>query len=151
MNNKKNSLLGIDDLFKILNQRYPFLMIDKVLDVQGNKIRALKNVTVNEPYFQGHFPGKPVMPGVMIIEAMAQAGAVLVYLIKEEFKNETFYLGGINKARFRKPVKPGDQLIIEMEIIRSRSKLYIIKGESFVCGEKVADGEFMAVMEKGVI
>lgn len=147
-----NPELDIDWLLKILSHRYPFFMIDRVLDLDpGKKIKALKNVTINEPYFQGHFPEKPIMPGVMVVESMAQAGAVLIHSSLNNPKKETFYLGGIDRARFRKPVRPGDQLIIDMEITRSRSRLYKVKGECLVCGEKVADGEFLAVMEKGVI
>lgn len=147
---EKDYLYNIDDLLNILDQKYPFLMLDRVIAIEpGKRIKALKNITFNEPYFQGHFPGKPIMPGVMIVEAMAQAGAVLIH---DTLNNkDRFYLGGIDKARFRKPVVPGDQLIIEIEIIRSRLKLYKIKGECFVCQKKVADGEFLAVMEKGVI
>lgn len=148
----KNFILNIEDILKILGHRYPFLMLDKVIEIEnGKRIKALKNVSYNEPYFQGHFPEKPVMPGVMILEAMAQAGAVLVHETNTENRDEFFFLGGVDKARFRKPVKPGDQLIIEMEVIRSRSKLYIVKGVCSVSGDKVAEGEFMAVMEKGVL
>ena len=143
--------LDIDELLKIMVQRYPFLMIDKVIEIEkGVRIKALKNVSYNEPYFQGHFPDKPVMPGVLIVEAMAQAGVVLINFSSEN-DDEFFYLGGIDKARFRKPVRPGDQLIIEMSIVRKRSKVYIVSGECSVSGEKVAEGQFMAVMEKGTV
>jgi len=143
--------LDIDELLKIMVQRYPFLMIDKVIEIEkGVRIKALKNVSYNEPYFQGHFPDKPVMPGVLIVEAMAQAGVVLINFSSEN-DDEFFYLGGIDKARFRKPVRPGDQLIIEMSIVRKRSKVYIVSGECSVSDEKVAEGQFMAVMEKGTV
>jgi 3-hydroxyacyl-[acyl-carrier-protein] dehydratase len=143
--------LDIDDLLKIMVHRYPFLMIDKVIEIEkGVRIKALKNVSYNEPYFQGHFPDKPIMPGVLIVEAMAQAGAVLVNY-SSDYNDEFFYLGGIDKARFRKPVRPGDQIIIEMSIVRKKSKVYIVSGECSVSGEQVAEGQFMAVMEKGTI
>jgi beta-hydroxyacyl-ACP dehydratase FabZ len=147
MNNDK--ILDITEILGILVHRYPFLMVDRILEIDPNKkIKGLKNVTFNEPCFQGHFPGKPVMPGVLILEAMAQTGAVLVnysYGSKEDF----FYLGGIDKARFRKPVLPGDQLIIEMEILKKRASAFRVKGECFVSDVKVCSAEFMAVMEKG--
>ncbi|MGM0417626.1 MAG: 3-hydroxyacyl-ACP dehydratase FabZ [Thermodesulfobacteriota bacterium] len=143
--------LDIDELLKIMAHRYPFLMIDKVIEIEkGVRIKALKNVSYNEPYFQGHFPDKPVMPGVLIVEAMAQAGVVLINFSSDN-NDEFFYLGGIDKARFRKPVRPGDQLIIEMSIVRKRAKVHIVSGECSVSGEKVAEGQFMAVMEKGTI
>lgn len=144
-------LIGIDELLDIMVHKYPFLMIDRVLELEkGKRIRALKNITYNEPYFQGHFPDRPIMPGVLIIEAMAQAGAVLVYYSSETKEKDFFYLGGIDKARFRKPVRPGDQLIIEMEITRKKANVYKVKGECFVDGVVAAQGEFMAVTEKGV-
>lgn len=143
-------LIGIDELLKIMVHKYPFLMIDRILELEDGKcIKALKNVTINEPYFQGHFPDRPIMPGVLMIEAMAQAGAVLMYYSSDNKERDFFYLGGIDKARFRRPVRPGDQLIIEMEIIRKRSNVYKVKGECFVGAEKAADAEFMAVTEKG--
>ncbi|MGE4518083.1 MAG: 3-hydroxyacyl-ACP dehydratase FabZ [Desulfobacteraceae bacterium] len=147
MGNEK--ILNIDEILGVMIHRYPFLMIDRILDLEpGRFIRGIKNVTFNEPYFQGHFPGKPVMPGVMILEAMAQTGAVLV---NQSFgsQDDFFYLGGIDNARFRKPVIPGDQLIIDMEILRKRSNAFRVKGECHVCDTKVCQAEFMAVMEKG--
>ncbi|MCB9480455.1 MAG: 3-hydroxyacyl-ACP dehydratase FabZ [Desulfobacteraceae bacterium] len=147
MQNEKT--LNIAEILGILLHRYPFLMVDKILEIDpGKKIKGLKNVTFNEPYFQGHFPGKPVMPGVMILEAMAQTGALLVnysYGASDDF----FYLGGIDGARFRKPVLPGDQLIIEMEILKKRASAFRVKGECYVSDVKVCNAEFMAVMEKG--
>ncbi|MDY0131418.1 MAG: 3-hydroxyacyl-ACP dehydratase FabZ [Desulforegulaceae bacterium] len=147
MQNEKT--LNIDEILRIMVHRYPFLMIDKVVEIDpGKTIKAIKNVTFNEPYFQGHFPEKPVMPGVMILEAMAQAGAILV---NQSFGNpdDFFYLGGIDNARFRKPVIPGDQLIIEMEILKKKLNAFKVRGECHVYDTKVCQAEFMAVMEKG--
>ncbi len=143
-------MLGIDELLKKMVHRYPFLMIDRILEMEkGKTIKALKNVTINEPFFQGHFPGKPVMPGVMITEAMAQAGVVLLYFSLEDRKNDFFYLGGMDNVRFRKAVKPGDQLIIEMKLVKQRSMVCVVKGKCFVDGSVAVEGEFLAVAEKG--
>jgi 3-hydroxyacyl-[acyl-carrier-protein] dehydratase len=146
---ENQNILNIDEILRIMVHRYPFLMVDRILEIEkGKKIKGLKNVTFNEPFFQGHFPGRPVMPGVMILEAMAQTGAVLVnksYGNSDDF----FYLGAIDNARFIKPVIPGDQLIIEMEIIRKRSNAFKVKGQCTVCDSKVCKAEFMAVMENG--
>jgi len=141
--------MDIDGIRKILKQRYPFLMVDRILEIEtGKKIRALKNVTINEPFFQGHFPERPVMPGIMMIEAMAQSGALLLILSDEDRNGKDFFLGGADKVRFRKLVRPGDQLIIDVEFLRKRSSISKVKARCSVDGELVSEGEFMAVMEK---
>ena len=136
----------IQGIMELLAHRYPFLLIDRVIKVvPGDKITALKNVTVNEPFFQGHFPGRPIMPGVFIIEAMAQAGGILAYLTGSvEQRNRLIYFMGMDKVRFRKPVVPGDQIIIEAKIIKFRSKAAKMSGIATVDNQMVAEAELMA-------
>ena len=126
---------------EIIPHRYPMLLIDRVEELEaGKSIKAKKNVSVNEPFFQGHFPHEPVMPGVLIVEAMAQAGAVAL-LSMEEFKGKTAYFGGIDKAKFRKKVVPGDTLVLEVELTKVRSSAGCGKGIAYVDGKKVAEAE----------
>ena len=140
------STYDIQKIMQYLPHRYPFLLIDRVEEVvPGEKVIALKNVTINEPFFQGHFPGVPVMPGVIILEAMGQAGGVLAYeSLNEHRQDNLVFLTGIDKARFRKPVVPGDQLIFELKLLKKRSKLVRMAGVATVDGEKVAEAELMA-------
>ena len=134
-------MMDIKEIMKILPHRPPFLLIDRVEEiVEGEKIVAVKNVTMNEPYFVGHFPQEPVMPGVLIVEAMAQAGAVAV-LYMEQFKGKTAYFGGIDKAKFRRKVVPGDTLRIEVEIIKLKMNAGIGKGTAYVDGKKACEAE----------
>ena len=129
--------LTIHEIIKLLPHRYPFLMIDKVLDYQENSLRALKNVTVNEPCYTGHFPENPVMPGVLITESLAQAGAILAYLkANSSPKHHLFFLAGIDNAKFKQMVMPGDQLILEVEITNNKGNFWKIYGEAKV-DEKV--------------
>ncbi|MFV0558187.1 MAG: 3-hydroxyacyl-ACP dehydratase FabZ [Enterococcus sp.] len=133
--------MNIQEIKEIIPHRYPMLLIDRVEElVDGEKVVAKKNVTFNEPFFQGHFPHEPVMPGVLIVEAMAQAGAVAL-LSLEQFKGKTAYFGGIDKAKFRKKVTPGDTLILEVEILKVKSVAGIGKGVAYVDGKKVAEAE----------
>lgn len=136
----------IVEIMKFLPHRYPFLLVDKIIDlVSGEKVVALKNVTMNEPFFQGHFPNMPIMPGVLIIEGMAQAGGVLAFdTMSEERRGDLIYFMGMDKVRFRKPVLPGDQLIFQLEIIKLRSKVVKMHGEAFVSEKRVAEAELMA-------
>jgi 3-hydroxyacyl-[acyl-carrier-protein] dehydratase len=138
----------IQEIMNYLPHRYPFLLVDRILElVPGESVVALKNVTFNEPFFQGHFPGVPIMPGVLILEALAQAGGVLAYLSSiENIEGSLVYFTGIDKARFRKPVKPGDQLILESKIIKVRSKIIKISGVAKVDDEKVAEADLMAAI-----
>ncbi len=134
--------MDINEIMKILPHRYPFLLIDRVLEVEaGKRVVAIKNVTMNENFFTGHYPGEPVMPGVLIIEAMAQAGGVAI-LSLEEFKGRNPYFAAIDKAKFRKKVVPGDTLRIEMEIIKLKNSAGIGKGVAYVGDSKVCEGEF---------
>ena len=132
--------MDINEIKEILPHRYPFLLIDKVISMEGNKIVAIKNVTVNENYFQGHFPAEAGMPGVLIIEALAQTGAVAI-LSKNEFKGKIAYFAGIDKAKFRRKVIPGDILRLEVEITKLRGRAGIGYGIAYVDDKKVCEGE----------
>jgi 3-hydroxyacyl-[acyl-carrier-protein] dehydratase len=134
------------EIQKILPHRYPFLLLDRILELQLNeKVVGLKNVTVNEPFFQGHFPGNPIMPGVLIVEALAQAGGVLAFLSNPRHigKNLIYFLA-IDKVKFRKPVVPGDQLILEMVALRRGGRVWKMQGKAFVRDNLVAEAELTA-------
>ncbi len=126
-----------------LKHRYPFLLIDRVLELEeGVKCTALKNVTYNEPYFQGHFPESPIMPGVMIVEAMAQTGGIAGYKLYDKADKDITFFAGLDKVKFKKPVVPGDQLILKSEFIKRKLNIWVMKGEAFVDGKLVAKAEF---------
>ena len=132
--------MDINQIKEILPHRYPFILIDRVISIDGNKIVAIKNVTANENYFQGHFPIEPVMPGVLIIEALAQTGAVAI-LSKDEFKGKIAYFAGIDKAKFRRKVVPGDTLRLEVELTKLRGRAGVGYGIAYVDDKKVCEGE----------
>ena len=132
--------MDIKEIMDIIPHRYPFLLIDKVIKIEENKITAIKNVTANEYYFQGHFPTEPVMPGVLIIESLAQAGAVAL-LSKDEFKGKIAYFAGINNAKFRRKVVPGDTLRLEVELTKLRGRAGVGYGIAYVDDKKVCEGE----------
>jgi len=134
--------MNIEQIQKVLPHRYPFLLVDRIIEKEDLRIIGIKNVTVNEEFFQGHFPGQPVMPGVLMIEAMAQVAGCLV-LSKSECAGKTAYFMAIDKAKFRKPVIPGDQLVIEVNILRHRAKACQAKGEIKVGGDLVAEAELL--------
>ena len=136
----------IKKIMEMLPHRYPFLLVDRVIElVPGDRITALKNVTINEPFFPGHFPSQPVMPGVLIIEAMAQAGGLLAYeSLPAESHSPLIYFMGMDKVRFRRPVVPGDQLIFEAKILKLRSKVAKIAGIASVDNQLAAEAELMA-------
>ena len=140
------TLYDIQTVLAYLPHRYPFLLIDRVVAIDpGEKITALKNVTYNEPFFQGHFPQQPIMPGVLLVEAMAQAGGVLAFESRQaEQRGAPVYFMGIDKVKFRKPVVPGDQLILEARLLKLRSKAAKLSGRAFVSEALVAEAEFMA-------
>ncbi len=145
----EESLTGKMDILEILNllpHRYPFVMVDKVTRiVPGTEITGIKNVTINEPYFQGHFPERPVMPGVMILEGMAQVGGVLGYhTLPEMIGTKLLYFAGINNARFRRPVIPGDQLVFELKLLKIKRGIMVMDGKAFVDDQLVTQAELMA-------
>jgi beta-hydroxyacyl-ACP dehydratase FabZ len=137
---EKRVVYGVTEIMKILPHRYPFLLVDRILEFEpGRRIVGLKNVTINEPFFQGHFPGAPVMPGVLIIEAMAQVGAVAIYHDLPDRDRKLVYFTGIENAKFRRPVVPGDQLRLEMEELNRRSNFGKMQGRVTVDGKLVAE------------
>jgi beta-hydroxyacyl-ACP dehydratase FabZ len=132
--------MDILEIQSLIPHRYPFLLIDRIVEIEPLKrIVAIKNVTMNEPFFQGHFPGAPVMPGVLIIEAMAQAGAVLLFREVPDREHKLMYFAAIEEARFRKPVTPGDQLRLEIEVIKYRSGYGKLRGKAYVDGVVVCE------------
>jgi 3-hydroxyacyl-[acyl-carrier-protein] dehydratase len=138
------------EIQSLLPHRYPFLLVDRVKEFEPHqRIVAIKNVTVNEPFFQGHFPGRPIMPGVLIIEAMAQAGGVLVFKSGGLVGKTTMYLAGIDEAKFRRPVLPGDQLRFEVEVIKKRPPFWKMQGKAYVDNEIACEAVVTAmVMEE---
>ncbi|TLS67270.1 3-hydroxyacyl-ACP dehydratase FabZ [Mariprofundus erugo] len=141
------SVLNIDDIMQHLPHRYPFLLIDRVLGFEKEKsIRALKNVSINEPQFMGHFPEHPVMPGVLLVEAMAQAGGMLAFQSVDDDREYLVYFTGIDGVRFRRPVRPGDQVIFELTCLRRRGFMWKLKGEAFVDGKLVCEGTLSATL-----
>jgi 3-hydroxyacyl-[acyl-carrier-protein] dehydratase/UDP-3-O-[3-hydroxymyristoyl] N-acetylglucosamine deacetylase/3-hydroxyacyl-[acyl-carrier-protein] dehydratase len=138
-------LISLEAILKILPHRYPFLLVDRVLDMEpGKKITALKNVTFNEPFFQGHFPELRIMPGVLIIEAIAQAGGILIYHTIPDPENKFVMLSKIDNAKFRKPVVPGDQLRLEAVLLKHKGKFLQLHGQALVDGEIVVEGVLLA-------
>jgi beta-hydroxyacyl-ACP dehydratase FabZ len=140
--------LNINEIMKLLPHRYPMLLVDRILEIaeDGKRITGLKNVSANEQFFQGHFPGAPVMPGVLIVEAMAQCAAVLFLREIEDRDKKLFLFGGVDKARFRKPVLPGDQLIMECEVLQRRAGTAKVRGVAKVGDVVVAEAELLSVM-----
>jgi len=140
-------MLTILEIMKLLPHRYPMLLVDRILEIEpGKRIVGLKNVSANEQFFQGHFPGAPVMPGVLIVEAMAQCGAVMILRDIPDREKKLFLFGGVDKARFRRPVVPGDQLIMEVDLLARRSNSVKIHGVAKVDGNVVAEADMLSVM-----
>ena len=138
-------LMDVNEIQKILPHRYPFLLVDSIEELEpGKRIVGIKNVTINEPFFPGHFPGAPVRPGVLIVEAMAQVGAVMVLRDIPDRSKKLVYFTGIDQARFRQPVVPGDQLRLVVEVIKMKSRHGKLRGEAFVRGKLVAEAEILS-------
>jgi len=140
------STLDIKEIIRLLPHRYPFLLVDRILEGEkGKSLVGLKNVSMNEPFFQGHFPSEPIMPGVLILEGMAQVGGLLAfYSIPEMIGEKLIYFAGIDKVRFRQTVVPGDQLIYEMKVIKQKGKIWKMTGKAKVDNKVAAEAEFMA-------
>lgn len=139
--------MDIHEILKYLPHRYPFLLIDRVIEMElGKSLIALKNVTMNETFFMGHFPNRPVMPGVLILEAMAQAGGVLAYKSTNTTPHDgvLYYFAGIDNARFRRVVEPGDQLRLEVKVLRSKREIWKLEGAAYVGDELACSAEFMS-------
>lgn len=146
---ESSMLLNVHDIIRMLPHRYPFLMIDKVLDYTMESLVGVKNVTANEPCFMGHFPDNPVMPGVLITEALAQAGAILAYLKTQSSpKEHLFFLAGIDNAKFKQMVIPGDQLILDVQIVGNKANFWKIHGEAKVDGKLVCSVDILSAMRK---
>ncbi|KAA3597144.1 MAG: 3-hydroxyacyl-[acyl-carrier-protein] dehydratase FabZ [Calditrichaeota bacterium] len=146
-NESKNYELDVNQIQEIIAHRYPFLLVDRILKIEdGKKVTGLKNVTFNEPHFMGHFPNHPIMPGVLILEAMAQTGAVLLKNLVPDFEKKLVYFAAIDNAKFKKPVVPGDQLIFEVELVNFRRGICKLVGKSFVDGNLVSQADFTAAV-----
>lgn len=141
--------MDIREIMRHIPHRYPFILVDRILELEPNKkVVGLKNVSINEPFFQGHFPGKPIMPGVLILEAMAQTSGVLaVASMKESGKNPLMYFMGLDQVKFRKMVVPGDQLIMELTVMKQRAKIMKLTGTAKVDGQIAAEAQLMATIE----
>ncbi len=139
-------MLDVNEIMKILPHRYPFLLVDRVLEVEtGKRIVALKNVSMNEPFFQGHFPAHPVMPGVLIVESLAQAACILAILSSDEsVRSKATYFAGIDNVRFRKPVFPGDQLRLSVEVANSKRGIWFFNAKAYVDDKLVTDAVLKA-------
>lgn len=138
-------MLDINQIMKILPHRHPFLLVDRVLELEiGKRIVALKNVTINEPFFPGHFPGHPVMPGVLIVEAMAQVAGILAYQSDESVRDKVTYFVGIDNAKFRRPVMPGDQLKLEIEATGCKRGIWVFSAKATVDDKVVTEAELKA-------
>lgn len=145
--------LEVEDIMELLPHRYPFLLVDRVTELElGKRVVGIKNVTFNEPFFPGHFPGRPIMPGVLIIEAMAQVGGVLALLSTQgnasgPKKRDAVYFMAIDKVKFRRPVLPGDQIVFEVEVLRPGSRIWKVAGKARVNEKVVAEAELVASIE----
>jgi 3-hydroxyacyl-[acyl-carrier-protein] dehydratase len=141
-------MIQINEIMGLLPHGYPFLLVDRVVELEiGKRIVGIKNVTINEPFFQGHFPGQPIMPGVLIVEAMAQTAGVLAFKsMPEEFKKKVVYFMAIDKVRFRRPVQPGDQIRMEMVVSKRRKSIWGFTGKAYVEDQLAAEAELMAMV-----
>lgn len=138
--------IDIVEILRLLPHRYPFILVDRIVELElGKRIVGLKNVTINEHFFQGHFPSEPIMPGVLILEGMAQVGGILAYLTDQAMIGEKLvYFAGLDKVRFRRKVVPGDQLIFETSVVKHKSKIWKLEGKAFVDEQLAAEAQLMA-------
>ena len=144
-------MMDIHEILKLLPHRYPFLLVDRVVALEkGKSIRAIKNVTINEPFFVGHFPHRPVMPGVLMLEAMAQSAALLSFATEGVTPDDktVYYFAGVDGARFRRPVEPGDQLVMDVTVLRNKGGIFKFKGEARVGEELACEAELMCTMRR---
>jgi len=147
MSDREPRTIDLQGIMDLLPHRYPLLLVDRILDFEPKDwIRGLKNVSYNEEIFQGHFPSRPVFPGVYIVEAMAQTGGCLLLREFEDRAKKVIYFMGIDKVKFRKPVQPGDQLVMEVKVLQFKGRICKMRGEAFVGGQKVAEAEFMSML-----
>jgi 3-hydroxyacyl-[acyl-carrier-protein] dehydratase len=138
-------MLTINEIMKNLPHRYPFLLVDRIVDLKpGERALGVKNVTINEPFFQGHFPGQPIMPGVLVIEAMAQVAGVTAF--SSGMKGKSVYFMSIDNAKFRRPIVPGDQVMMEIKVLKQRGNVWKFSGVATVDGKPVAEAEFAAMV-----
>jgi UDP-3-O-[3-hydroxymyristoyl] N-acetylglucosamine deacetylase/3-hydroxyacyl-[acyl-carrier-protein] dehydratase len=144
---KETNVLEIEDIMKVLPHRYPFLLVDRITELEpGKRVVGIKNVTINEPFFQGHFPGHPIMPGVLVIEAMAQVGGMLLLGAVPEPESKVVYFTSLNNVKWRRPVRPGDQIRFELELLQVRGMMCKMSGVAKVDGQLVCEAEMGAVV-----
>ena len=147
MSEREPRTIDLQGIMDLLPHRYPLLLVDRILDFEPKEwIRGLKNVSFNEAVFQGHFPSRPVLPGVYIVEAMAQTGGCLLMREYEDRARKVIYFMGIDAVKFRKPVLPGDQMVMEVKVVHFKGRICKMRGETFVDGQKVAEAEFMSML-----
>ena len=147
-------MIDVQGIMDVLPHRYPFLFVDRIIELEeGKRIVGIKNVTFNEPFFQGHFPGEPVMPGVLIIEALGQTAGVLAFrAMGKEAEGKGVYLMSINRVKFRRPVIPGDQLRLELDVVKHRGMIWAFQGKAFVGDQVAVEAEILAtIMDKEII
>ncbi len=138
-------MMTVNDIMKLLPHRYPFLLVDRIVDLKpGESALGVKNVTINEPFFQGHFPGQPIMPGVLVIEAMAQVAGVMAF--SSGMEGRSVYFMSIDNAKFRRPIVPGDQIMMEIKVLKQRGNVWKFSGTATVEGKLVSEAEFTAMV-----